>query len=164
MKKNIAILGFDTNLCDAVAEKLSANLGMFFLGLEDLCCYHACRKSVSEIRKGDGDDGVKKFYNKALSDFCEYENTTASGNVAFIDKGRLAKLLPTTLVIFLGSSSKALKEKGFDIKSEADYCRQRFYKYYDIYIKTEKKTSDLVLKEVYSAVEGFFTEDTNDEV
>ncbi len=162
MKKNIAILGYDIKLCEAVAERLATDAGMFYLALDELCCYHACRKSISAIFEGDGEAGVFNFYNKALSDFFEYENTTASGNVKYIEKERLAKLLPTTLVLFLGKSGKALKADGIEASGVADYSRQKFYKYYDIYIKAENKTSEALLKEVYSAVEKFFRGGTNE--
>lgn len=156
MKKNIAFIGCDLKLCDEAAQKFSDCTDRYFLSIEGLCCYYACKPSKQDVVNLLGIDLFNKFFAKAISDAIEYENTTLSINVLDMDILWLEKLKQSAVMILLGNSKAELLKLGAD---KQGYVRQRYKKFYDIYINADKKSADMVVNETFALIKRFTSEE-----
>lgn len=157
MKKNIAIIGWNSGLNDEVAMALAGRLEMYYLSLAELTCYHACRPSKQIILKEGGFELYNKFYRRAVIDAIDFDSTVISASVVEIKPEWLIQLKEYACIVFLNETRNELLQSGIDLSNiDVSYSRQRFQKYYDIFIKTESNSTTQLIETIFAEIENLY--------
>lgn len=151
-KKNIAVVGWDGGLNDEVAVALSGRLGMHFLSLSDLACYHACRQTKADILNEGGRELYDKFYRRAVADAVDFEDSVISAKLSEMRLEWLTQIRQEALVVFLSESGQTAAEFEQLDRQEMLWSRQRYRRGYDLFIKADDLSTTGIIDEIFKAV------------
>lgn len=143
MSGNIVLIGLDYNMTKTLAKMLSAELGMFYLDVNDLINYNFSNQKDAEKKLG------LEYYNsqveKICKSVCNYEGTIANMPAElFLRENIHSCIKQKCVIIFINVSkdvlTKANEQKSADKKNDINILT------HGELTKILSKRSDVVVK------------------
>lgn len=108
MKRNYILVGLDYDFIKNVAQKLTTDLNLYFLDVNDLIEY--CMVNSGQVKDVCGLEYYEKEQKKIVQSATDYENTIINFPYSLILNDEYFKLLNNSFIIFVDLDKTMLEE------------------------------------------------------
>lgn len=163
MITNITILALNNNFKKNISKKLSKELDMFYVDMQDIIKFDM--EAYNKVTSANGVEFYNNLENEAFKRVCGFENTVITTELNLINRGNNFELLKnSSLIIYLNLDYNFYKEKLIEERPRSNIYEENLNlvvfnernqilsDYSDIIIsvshKNEKKLLKLIIKEI----------------